>query len=90
MKTRAVLRVSASLLTTILIGLKADETPRAYHVVKNGLPNDVSLVQACLDPHSQDILLVLESEYFTIAADAQIHPSGYPYLEPPTFQVAYK
>ena len=89
MKTRAVLRISGQLLTSLLIALKEGEEPRSFRVVEHGLPDDVARVRAFLDPISDDVLMMLESEHFTVRQDAQIHASGYPYLEPVQCQVFY-
>ena len=89
MKTRAIMRITGALLVTLLNGLKSGVQARAFRVVRRGLPEDVELVSAFVDHATHDVLVVLSSAHFEIAADALIHDSGYPYLEPVVMTVDY-
>lgn len=89
MKTRAILRITGQLLITLLIALRRGSEPHSFRVVGNGLPSDVELIRAFVDPTTDDVLMVLASEHFDIAPDASMHISGYPYLAPVECQVFY-
>lgn len=87
---RAILRVTPDIVLTFLMGLHEGGAPRAFRVVAHALPSDTRLVCTCHDPAtSNELLFVLESDHFTIAPDARVHPSGYPYLESPLCEVEY-
>ena len=89
MRTRAILQVTPQFLVTWLIACKEGEEARAFRVIENALPTDTQLVRICYGASEEELLLVLDSAHFTIAPNARVHQSGYPYLEAPVCQVEY-
>ena len=57
--TQGRLQISNDLLVQIISGLKSDDKPRVYRVVKNALPNDTEVVgqSRTYDGHTIEILV---------------------------------
>jgi hypothetical protein len=78
---RGALLITPHLLMEILKGLRQGEQPRAFRVVRHGLPMDVRLIRTECDEAMDAVVLVVESEALEIDPHARVHSSGYPILD---------
>lgn len=88
---RGILRISPQLIVQFLEAISQGHTPRAFRVVKNGLPADTHYVSAFYNFRTDTVEIVVESqEQLPVSDDPTPYPGGYPYLALTELSVFYE